>query len=111
MPDVWQKLPKAKQDDIIERLRKQVANQVTLAVHAIASEERIVVTGAIDQITIKDGVKAVVKFGPEAANLDHLFRSGGKMVLLVVANAEDHMLGMDQIEGEDEQKILEFNKY
>ncbi|MBH8841664.1 cell division protein FtsK [Pseudomonas aeruginosa] len=36
MPDCWQKLPEAKQQDIIDRLERQVRNAATIAVHTIA---------------------------------------------------------------------------
>lgn len=69
LPDVWPKLSQKKQDDVIDRLRSRVQHNVTMAVHLIASEGRTVVQGDLDQISIKDGVKAVVKFGSGAPNL------------------------------------------
>ncbi|MDI2468433.1 hypothetical protein [Pseudomonas aeruginosa] len=39
MPDCWQKLPEAKQQDIIDRLERQVRNAATIAVHTIAGGE------------------------------------------------------------------------
>lgn len=58
LPDPWVKLSKAKQDDVIDRLRSRVESNVKMAVHLLAAEGRIVVAGDLDQITIKDGVKA-----------------------------------------------------
>jgi hypothetical protein len=69
LPDPWVKLSKKKQDDVIDRLRSRVESNVKMAVHLLAAEGRTVVAGDLDQITIKDGVKAVVKFGFGAANL------------------------------------------
>ena len=102
LPEPWQKLTKKKQDDIIDRLRNRVETNVKMAVHMLAAEGRTVVAGDLDQITIKDGVKAVVKFGTGAANLHELYEVAGKSVLVVVANAADHTGGMDGGDGEGE---------
>ena len=66
LPEPWPKLSKARQDDVIDRLRARVETSIKMAVHLLASEGRTVVAGGLDQITIKDGVKAVVKFSPNA---------------------------------------------
>lgn len=107
LPDVWQKLSEAKQNSVIDRLRNRVETNVRMAVHCIASEGRTVVTGDMEQITIKDGVKAVIKFGPHTGNLHELYESSGKPVLVVVANAADHTGGMDEIQGENDQRAMD----
>lgn len=107
MPDLWQKLSKAKQDDIIDRLRKRVDSNVKMAVHLLAAEGRVTIAGDLDQITIKDGVKAVVKFGTGAENLHELYDVAGKAILLVVANAADHTVGMNEITGETDQRAMD----
>lgn len=107
LPDPWVKLTKKKQDDIIDRLRSRVESNVKMAVHLLAAEGRIVVAGDLDQITIKDGVKAVIKFGAGAPNLHELYEVSGKQVLVVVANAADHTGGMGEIQGEDDQRAMD----
>lgn len=107
LPDPWQKLSKKKQDDVIDRLRARVESNVKMAVHMLAAEGRVTIAGDLDQITIKDGVKAVVKFGTGAANLQELYEVAGKSVLVVVANAADHTGGMDEIQGESDQRAMD----
>ena len=107
LPKPWPEISKAKQDDIIDRLRSRVDSNVKMAVHLLASQGRTVVAGDLDQITIKDGVKAVVKFGSGAANLHELYDVAGKAVLVVVANAADHTGGMDEITGESDQRAMD----
>jgi ribosome modulation factor len=107
LPDPWQKLSKAKQDDIIDRLRDRVTSNVKMAVHLLAAEGRVTIAGDLDQITIKDGVKAVVKFGTGAENLHELYDVAGKAILLVVANAADHTVGMNEVTGESDQRAMD----
>lgn len=109
LPDVWPKLPKAKQDDVIERLRKRVEENVAMAVFTIAAQNRTVVAGSLEQITIKDGVKAVIKFGVKSPNLDGLYEaaSDGNDVLVVVAGAKDYIGGMDGIKGDEDQRNID----
>jgi hypothetical protein len=112
LPDPWAKLSKAKQDDVIDRLRSRVESNVKMAVHLLAAEGRTVVAGDLDQITIKDGVKAVVKFGSGATNLHELYDVAGKAVLVVVANAAEHIGGMDEVHGESDQRAMDLgNEY
>lgn len=107
LPDVWQKLSETKQNDVIDRLRNRVAHNVVTAVHMIASDGRTVVQGDLDQITIKDGVKAVVKFSSAAPNLHELYEASGKAVLVVVASADDHLDGIDEVKGESDQRAMD----
>lgn len=110
LPDVWVKLSERKQNDIIDRLRARVASNVAMAVHALASAGRTVVAGDLDQITIKDGVKAVIKFGANAPSLHELYEAQGKAVLVVVASADDHTDGMHDVKGESDQRGLDLGK-
>ena len=111
LPDVWQKLPKAKQDDVIERLRNRVMANVNMVVHVIASQNRITVAGQLDKVTIKGNVEAVIKFGINAGNLPGLFEAaaeqGDKTVLVVVGGAEEYTQGMDDVRGEDDQRAMD----
>lgn len=107
LPDVWPKLSQKKQDDVIDRLRNRVETNVKMAVHLVASEGRTVVAGDLDQITIKDGVKAVVKFSSAAPNLHELYEASGKAVLVVVANPAQHTGGMDEVRGEADQRAMD----
>ncbi|MFM0630727.1 ribosome modulation factor [Paraburkholderia xenovorans] len=107
LPDVWTKLSEAKQNDIIDRIRARVQANIAMAVHTLASAGRTVVAGDLDQITIKDGVKAVIKFGANAPSLHELYDAQSKAVLVVVASAGDHTTGMDEVRGEGDQRGLD----
>lgn len=107
LPDVWQKLSQAKQDDVIDRLRARVEHNVRMAVHMLAAQGRTVVHGDLDQITIKDGVKAQIKFTSNAENLNELYGASGKAVLVVVAGEEEFTGGMDEVAGEPDQRAMD----
>ncbi|MGK2829197.1 DNA translocase FtsK [Ralstonia pseudosolanacearum] len=111
MPGTWVKLSQKKQDDIIDRLRSRVDGAVKMAVHLIAANGRTVVQGDLDQITIKDGAKAVVKIGKSATALHDLAEAQGKAVLLVLGgNGEEHTAGMDEVKGESDQRAFDLGK-
>ena len=111
LPDVWQKLPKAKQDDVIDRLRNRVEENVKMVVFTIASQNRTTVAGSLGKVTIKGNVEAIIKFGINAGNLPELFAAAAdkdsRTVLVVVADAADYTHGMDEIKGEDDQRNMD----
>lgn len=107
LPDPWPKLSQRKQDDIIGRLRSRIESNVRMAVHMLAAQGRTVVAGDLDQITIKDGVKAVVKFGAGAPNLHELFEAAGMAVLVVVASPAEALAGIGDIKGEADQRAMD----
>ncbi|KVP77493.1 cell division protein FtsK [Burkholderia ubonensis] len=110
LPDLWVKLSENKQNDVIDRLRARVEHNVKMATHLIASDGRVVVQGDLEQITIKDGVKAAVKFSSAAPNLHALYDAQSKAVLLVVADAAAHTDGMDEVRGESDQRGLDLGR-
>ncbi|CAB3660020.1 hypothetical protein LMG26696_03321 [Achromobacter pulmonis] len=110
LPQPWVKLSQSKQDDIIDRLRDRVDANIKMAVHLIASEGRTVVQGDLDQVTIKDGAKVVIKIGRGAESLHDLYDSQGKAVLIVVADSQPHTGGMDQVRGEADQRAMNLGK-
>jgi len=80
---------------------------IKMAVHMLAAQGRTVVAGDLEQITIKDGAKAVVKFSLAAPSLHQLYEAAGKAVLVIVASAEDHTAGMDEVRGETDQRAMD----
>jgi len=106
LPKPWEALTKAKQDDIIDRLRSRVEHNVKMAIHILAADGRTIVVGKLDQITIKDGIKCVVTVGSKQDNLHEMYDATGKAVLMIVSDVKDHMVGTDEIEGEVDQRGL-----
>lgn len=107
LPDVWEKMSEAKQNDVIDRLRSRVENAVKMAVHLIASNGRTVVVGDLEQITIKDGVKATIKFSSSSPSLPSLYEAQGKAVMVTVGSAAEFTGGMDEVQGESDQRAMD----
>lgn len=110
LPDLWVKLPKAKQDDVINRLRARVEHNVRMAVHLIASDNRTTIVGDLEQVTSKDGIKAVFKISSASNGRHHLFDTVGKACLIVIADADDSVGGMEDVQGEDDQRAMDLGR-
>lgn len=92
-PDVWQKLSEDSQRDVIERASLRVGDAVRKAVRLIAADSREVITAELEQITTKDGIKAVCTLAKHDPNRHALLDSVGKAVLIVVADASQFLGG------------------
>jgi|GEM_PF-534285 hypothetical protein len=110
LPDVWPKLSKAKQDDVIERLRKRVVTCVQSAVHLIASDGRTTIVAELEQVTVKDGIKAVLTMSKSDPNRHGLIDAQGKTVLVAIADAEDHMGDVAAVRGEPDQRAMDLGR-
>lgn len=105
-PDCWQKLSQAQQDDVIWRATRRVESSVRAAVNIIAADGRKVITSTLEQITAKDGIKAVCVLGKHDPNRHELLDSVGKAVLIVVADCDEYS-GGEIPKGESDQRALD----
>jgi hypothetical protein len=105
-PDIWQKMSEDTQYWVIDRVRHRVTDAINQAVCMIASDSRDVITADLEQITAKDGIKAVCVLAKHDPNRHALLDSVGKPVLIVVASAEPY-LGGDVPKPEPAQRRLE----
>ena len=103
----WEKLTKAEQDEVIDALRKSVRLATDSAVRLIASNSSTTVVGDLEQVTIKDGVKAQVVVAKNAENLAELFDAVGKEVLIVCASNAVYDKDLDKVEGEADQRSFD----
>lgn len=93
MPDVWQKLPQHLQQEVINRVQTRCGEAIRFCVHAIAAQGRDTVAADLEQITAKDGIKAVLTLSKNDPQRHSLLDAVGKPVLLVVASAAEFMGG------------------
>ncbi|HFD3796474.1 DNA translocase FtsK [Pseudomonas aeruginosa] len=109
MPDCWQKLPEAKQQDIIDRLERQVRNAATIAIHTIAGGDRDTVYGKLESMTAKDKMKAVFVVNPSSPHKEDLLFAVNKDCLLIIGGANEFTEGMDQVKPDPDQNPLDLN--
>lgn len=107
MPDCWQKLTARKQEDVIERLTSRVHGAVTLATHMIASAERVTVVGKLESVTTKSTIKAVFEVDADAPGRHDLSDARGKLLLLVIASADEHMGDLTSTTADPDQNVMD----
>lgn len=106
LPDIWVKVGFDEQQEIIERIRKRVTDNVREAVRLIASGDRMTVAAELKKVTFADKVEAVfslAKRDPQAMELCH---AQGMACLIVVADAGQHMGGNDAPQKDLRQKDM-----
>ncbi|AZS49310.1 hypothetical protein DM558_00300 [Entomomonas moraniae] len=108
MPDVWQKMPEAKQRDVIDRARENVSKAVKNAVRLIASEGKPIISGVVEQVNAKAGLELKIKVaGCSSENkLALIEHAGGGTCLIVLADAAANMGNMNIIKPEKDQPEL-----
>lgn len=103
----WAQMSKTQQDDTLDAIRAGVQEQVKKAVELIAARDRVHVIGTLEQITIKNGVRASVMIGKSCPGLSRLFECQGEAVAVVVAHPGEELKGIFDIKGQDDQRGLE----
>lgn len=102
----WQQLSKDQQDNVIARLRQRIRHETEQAVMLIAAGSRDTARVRIESVTVKDGAKAVLHIGNSVhAVIDYV----GSAAVLVMCDPEQYFGGLDQVEGEDDQRALPIN--
>lgn len=108
LPDVWPKLPQAKQQDVIERLRARVESAVVMATHLIAANARTAVPAMLESFAnTKSGLQAKLVLSKTCPARHELLDSQGQEVLIIVASADEHMGDLDAVKGEPDQRAMD----
>ena len=110
LPKPWAQMTEAEQNDVIDALRKGVRESTDCAVRLISANGAISVDGELEQVTIKDGIKAQVTISRNAQNLSELFDAVGKEVLIVCAGNPVYDKGLDEVHGESDQRGLDLGE-
>ncbi|HFH3653321.1 TPA: hypothetical protein ACGJZ0_003808 [Pseudomonas aeruginosa] len=110
LPDVWPKLTEKKQADVIDRLRSTVERTVKYAVKLISAGERPAIGGILESVAIKEGIKATFKVSQFDPLRHDLIDRAGKVCMLVVADAEEYLQGMDTVVPDPDQSAWPWTK-
>lgn len=105
-PTVWQKMDEISQQDVIDRVRRRVAYNVTQAIHIIASDERPTIVANLEQITVKNGVKAVMQLSKKDPSFHDLADATGEDLLIVLPHVEQYTGQEVSIEADPDQPPL-----
>lgn len=91
----WAQMPEAEQATLIGSARLAVEDTVKTVVRMIAADGRPVIPATLDQITVKDGIKGVLKMRKDDPLRHALLEAQGKSVMLIVAEADRFLGGAD----------------
>lgn len=105
LPDVWQKIPEAQQQQIIDRLSIEVRRQTRELLRAVAAMDFGHFDGSLESLTVKDGVKAVLKL-PAVGPLEHLLAQVGGSATLVIASSDALEEGLEKVRADADQPDL-----
>lgn len=94
------------QSDAIHRCRDQAEKIVKKAVQIIAAQGRKAMAGKLQQITVKDGIKAVVTLSREDEQRHDLMDAQGQAVMIVIADAEPYTGEREPIVADPTQKDM-----
>lgn len=109
LQDPWQKTSEAKQAEVIDRLTRRVESVVKRAVHIIASDDRPTIRADLEQVTLKEGIKAVLTIRSDEPARHELYDATGQSVLVVIMNAEQYQGGKDQVKPDKDQPEIPLN--
>ena len=87
-PLPWNMQTEEQQRNAIEKVTAAVKHSVEKAVAIIAADGRAVIQATVDQVTVKEGIKAVLSLGKTDPLRHDLVDAQGDVVLVVVANKD-----------------------
>jgi hypothetical protein len=79
----WLRLPEAQQRNVIDEVRVDVQAAIRKAVEIIATDDRTCFTAAVESVTFKDGVKAVLTMPNTPASHELADTQGGRIWLVL----------------------------
>lgn len=93
LPDVWQKLPQSKQDEVLWRIENRSKTIIGNVVSIIASDARPAIHASVESVTVKDGIKAVLTVSRSSPSRHDLVDAQGSAVMIVISDAEPYAGG------------------
>ena len=109
-PMAWQKMPEAKQSDVIFRIQDRVEKMVMQTVAVLAAGDRMQVKGAIESITYKGGAKVVIKVARSEEGCAELGMCEGKTAIVAIVDMARYG-GADRVKPEPQQKAIDLSTH
>lgn len=79
----WLRLPEQQQKDVIEQVKADVRSAIHKAVEIIATDDRTRFAAAVESVTFKDGVKAVLTMPNTMASHELADTAGGTVYVVI----------------------------
>lgn len=108
LPDVWQKLPQYRQDQVLARIEGRSRTILGRVVEIIAADARPSIPANVESVTVKDGIKAVLAVSRSSPQRHDLVDAQGSAVMIVIADAEPYT-GGDKPKSQKDQRALALN--
>lgn len=106
LPDVWQKLSEDEQDQVIDRVKTRTRDAIEDCVRIIATQGFVRLRAAVESVTVKDGIKAVLKVGQYDPHRHELVDATGSNAVIVLADLDAFLGGTDQVKADPDQQSL-----
>jgi hypothetical protein len=106
LPKPWQQLSQSEQERVIFHLREGVESSIRVIVKTIAAGDFMNIPAAVESVTFKGGVKAVVKLAKGTDGAHSLADCEGRQVLIVIASPDEYIEGIDQVKAKADQSEL-----
>lgn len=103
---MWPVMPQQEQQDLLDRLRKQVDNAVQIAVRRLATEGFPHVVAEIDSLAIKDDAKVALVLPRGSQDVHTLADHVKSKVVIVFADPKVYTDGMEQFKTQLDQPPL-----
>jgi hypothetical protein len=105
---MWAVMPAQQQQEVIDRMAKQVDGAVRIAAKKILGSELPSVIATLEQATVKDdGTKVTLVFPNE--ELHALTDAVGTKIVLVLADPEAHAAGVSSFKADADQQPLDID--
>lgn len=103
----WTERTEAEQRGTINRTEAFCRQSIREIVRAIAADGRKVMIGKLEQVTVKDGLKAVLQLSRSDEQRHHLVDAQGSEIMVVVSDAADFMGGEEVAITPDQQQFID----
>lgn len=87
----WSKLPEAQQRAVVQRVEQATSAAIKKAVRIIAAGRQPSIGASVESVTVKDGMKCVLKAARTEQNVTKLSMAQGMPVQVIVADADPYL--------------------
>lgn len=94
----WQEMGEAEQREVASNTEMSIAHAIDKAVQIMAADGRQTILATLEQITIKDGIKAVAVLDKHSPYRHDLADAQGKEILIVVGGGDTYHGAASEVE-------------